>query len=137
MPRVDTMARKLVKRREAYDKAAARAKKLEKEFKDTQADFWEHMDDEGLTTLTVDLGPGIGKVQFQKRETIRGIVKDPTKAVESLKAMGLADALLGDPRIHQRALSESVRDWLASGQKIPDGLDFNPTRYVSQTRKDK
>jgi len=133
--RIDTLARKLVDKKEAKDRTASAAKKAEEEFKSVQELIWDHMDDQGLTTLTIDLGDPYGKVQFQKRETIRGIVKDPVKAAESLKALGLEDALLGEPKVHQRALSEHVRDWLASGQTIPDGIDFNPTRYVSVTRK--
>jgi len=133
--RIDTLARLLVKKREEYEKVDAERKKLEKEFKEVQAEFWEFMDDQGMTTFTADLGPGFGKVQFQKRETIRGIVKDPAKAAEALRKLGLGDALLGEPKVHQRALSEHVRDWLASGQPLPEGIDFNPTRYVSQTRK--
>lgn len=133
--RLDTLARYLITRRKAYEEAKKKTDKLEKEYKETQADFWETLDDQGMTTFTADLGPGFGKIQFQKRETIRGVVKDPEKAAASLKEAGLDAELLGAPKVHQRALSEHVRDWLQSGQALPEGIDFNPTRYVSVTRK--
>lgn len=133
--RLDTLARYLVTRREAYEKAKKEADRLEKTYKETQADFWETMDDQGLTTFTADLGPGFGEIQFQKRETIRGIVKNPEKAAESLKEAGLEAELLGAPKVHQKVLSEHARDWLQSGQAFPEGVDFTATRYVSVTRK--
>lgn len=133
--RIDTLARDLVSKREAYEKAAAEEKRLKKEFKAAQEDFWDTLDDLGMTTFTADLGPGFGSVQFQKRETIRGIVKDQDRAVAAIEEAGLSDELLGNKTIRQKVLSEYMRDWLASGQAIPEGLDFNPTRYVSITRK--
>lgn len=133
--RLDTLARQLVDLRTAKDDTERAAKKAKSEYKAVEAEFWENMEDQGLTTFTADLGEGYGKVQFQKRETIRGIVRDKARAITALTEMNLEDALLGTPEIPQGALSEHVRDWLASGQEIPDGIDFNPTRYVSQTRK--
>jgi hypothetical protein len=133
--RIDTLARALVTRREARDKAKNEHDRAKDAFEETQQAIWEHMEEHGMTTMTLDLGTGFGKVQFQKRETVRGIVKDPEKAVASIKDLGLDDALLGPQKIQQRALSENMRDWIASGQPIPEGLDFNPTRYVSISRK--
>lgn len=133
--RTDTLSRRLVSKREARDKAKAEYEVLKDEYREVEQAIWEYMDDQGMTTMTLDLGTGYGKVQFQKRETIRGIIKDPEKAAETLTEMGLDDALLGARSVRQKALSEHVRDWLAAGQKIPEGLDFNPTRYVSISRK--
>jgi hypothetical protein len=133
--RIDTLARALVTRRDKRDQLKRDYDNAKADFEGVQADIWEHMEEQKITTLTLDLGEGFGKVQFQKRETIRGIIKDPDKAVKSIEAAGLGDALLGERRIIQKALSENMRDWLASGQQIPEGLDFNPTRYVSISRK--
>lgn len=133
--RLDTMARRLVDLREKKDETERIFKKAKKEYKAVEAEFWEHMEDQGLTSFNQDLGDGYGKIQLQKRETIRGIVRDKTAAIKALQEMGLADALLAPFDIPQGALSEHVRDWLASGQEIPDGLDFNPTRFITLTRK--
>lgn len=132
--RLDTLARQMVESREKRDTTATAAKSAEKAYKEIERDFWEHMSDLGLTTAKLDL-PGIGSVQFQRRETIRGIVTDHAAAVKALVDGGLDDALLGDRKIQQRALNEMMRSWLDSGQPIPEGLDFNPSRYVSITRK--
>lgn len=133
--RLDTLARQLVDLREKHETAEAAAKKAKKAYKAAEADFWEHMEDQGLTTFTSDLGTGYGKCQFQKRETIRGIVRDKDAARKAIEEMNLEDSLLGGAEIQQGALSEHVRDWLAAGQEIPAGIDFNPTRYVSLSRK--
>lgn len=133
--RLDTLARQLVDLREARDKASAAEDKAKKAYKAAEADFWEHMEDQGMTTFTSDLGEGYGKCQFQKRETIRGIVRDKDAARAAIEELHLEDALFGGQEIAQGALSEHVRDWLAAGQEIPDGIDFNPTRYVSLSRK--
>lgn len=133
--RRDTLGRAIVTRREARDKAKKEWERLKTEFEETQADFWDLLDDEGITTITLDLGPGFGKVQFQKRETVKGIVKDPAKAEAAVEEAGLEAELLGERKVRQKVLSEYMRDWIASGQPIPEGLDFTATRYVSITRK--
>lgn len=132
--RIDSLVRELVEKREARDRAKNEHEGAKKAYAAVEESIWEYLDEHSQTTATFEI-EGIGKVQIQKRETIRGTIKDPAKAAESIKALGLDDALLGGPSIHQKALSEHVRDWLASGQKIPEGLDYNPTRYVSISRK--
>lgn len=133
--RPDTLARQLVDAREKRDDANQKAKKAEKAYKDLEREFWETMSDVGQTTATFDLGEGYGKVQFQRRETIRGIVTDPEAAVQAIIDAGLGPALLGPQKVQARALNEQMRSWLDAGQPIPNGLDFNPSRYVSITRK--
>ena len=133
--RTDTLARALVDAREEKDRTEKIADSAKKRYKTLEREFWEHLNDIGQTTGTFDLGEGYGKVQFQKRETIRGIVTDHEKAVQAIIAAGYDDALLGPQKLQQRALNEQMRTWLNSGQPIPEGLDFNPSRYVSITRK--
>jgi hypothetical protein len=133
--RLDTVARVFVDKREERDRLKASYEAAEKEFKSAQQDMWDHMDDQGLTTFTQDLGPGYGKVQIQKRETKKGIVIDKARAVQAIREAGLEEALLGESEIRQAALSEHVRDWLASGQEMPEGVDFAVRRYVSYSRK--
>lgn len=133
--RLDTLARIVVDKREAKDEAVAAEKLAKKEYASAEADFWETMDDLGLTTFTADLGDGYGKVQIQRRETVRGIVIDKEAAVAALREMGLDEGLLGTPEIGQAALSEHARDWLASGQQFPEGIDFTKRRYIALSRK--
>ena len=133
--RTDTLAREMVSKREAFEKVETEAKRLKKIYEEAQAAFWEHLDDIGLKTATLDLGDGFGEIQFQRRETVRGNVKDHAKAVQSIREAGLEGELLTDPKIPQKPLNDNMRDWLASGQAIPEGLDFSVKRYVSVTRK--
>ena len=70
--RVDTLSRALVTRREARDKAKQEYERLKADYREVEQAIWDHMDDQGMTTMTLDLGTGFGKVQFQRRETIRG-----------------------------------------------------------------
>jgi hypothetical protein len=133
--RLDTLARDYVRKREAYEKANAEKKRLEEQRNAAQDAFWEALEDQGMKSTTLDLGPGFGEIQFQRRETIKGIVKDPSAAAAAIREEGLADELLGEQKVRQKVLSEYVRDWIASGQSLPEGIDFTPTRYVSITRK--
>lgn len=133
--RRDTMARTLIDKRKAKDEAEAKADAAKRAYKQVEQEFWADMAEEGMTTFTSDLGPGYGKVQFQKRQTVRGIILDKDKAAESLREEGLDDGLLGAPEIRKAALNEHVRDLVAAGQPLPEGIDFSDTKYVSISRK--
>ena len=80
-----------------------------------------------------------GKAEYVRRQ--RAFAQRGNRLRERLAAAverlldGVDDALLGPQKLQQRALNEMMRSWLDAGQPIPDGLDFNPSRYVSITRK--
>lgn len=133
--RIDTIARQVVDAREARDAAKLAFDNAEDEYRQAERALWDHMDEIGHTTFTNDLGPGYGKVQFQKRETLRGIVTDKDAAIKALKDADLDEGFLGQPEIRKAALNEHVRDLLAAGQTLPEGVDFTRKAFVSISRK--
>ena len=136
--RLATKARDLVAARERRDETAKIAEAAERAYREKEDAFWESLDDEEQTTAVFDLGDGVGRVQFQKRETITSRVisgmEDDLR--EWARENGYEDAIFGEPRIHKRVTNEYVRDWLQAGQPLPPGLDFVARRYVTITRKD-
>ena len=131
---IKTIGRRMVRKKAAMVKAKAAAEKAEKDYRDEERAFWDRLDEEGDSTRTVDLGEDIGRVQFIKRETIRGRVIDKDRALASLAEAGLDEALV-DRSVRQGVLNDCMRRWIRSGENIPEGLDFGATRYVTITPK--
>lgn len=133
-----TMAIRVIKAREAFE-AATRAKtNAESAHKRAQAALWENLNDADETTVTIELGDPYGKVSFTKRETIRAniLAERRAEAVASIRASGLADALLSDqPNFNGKALNDHVREWIKNGNPLPDGIDFSSTKYVNVSMK--
>lgn len=129
-------ARRLIEAKDKYEAEKLAFEDAKRKYRALEAEFWQHLDEDlGVTTLTLELGEPFGKVQLQKRETIKARVIDAETAADSITAAGLGDAILQDvPGVRQKVLNEHVRDWLKSGADLPEGIDFTATRYVSVTR---
>lgn len=130
-----TRARRLVDLRRKRDATAKAASTAEKKYDEAEKDFWESLDDEEQSSVTLELGDGYGKVQLVRRETVTARVIDEDAAVAALEDEGLAEGFLGGPKIRKKALNEHVRDLLQSQQALPDGVDFNARRYIAITFK--
>lgn len=128
-------ARRLVDLKDRKAKLEREAEAAAQEYREAEADFWMDLEEGGAKTITLELGEPYGTVQFQRRETITGRVLNDEAASEALEAMGLGEAVLGPRKVRQKVLSEHVRDWLQSGQPLPEGVDFSARRYVTVTRK--
>ncbi len=130
-------ARELLELKEKHSRLKAESEKATREFREVEADFWDELDESGLRGAPLDLGEPYGSVTLTRRETIKGRVIDEETAIESLKDMGLSDAVLKPiPQVRQKVLNEHVRDILKSATgKLPDGVDFVKTRYIQVTKK--
>lgn len=131
--RAVTIARRLVAKKQRMVEAKAKAEQAEKDYKAVERDFWELMLDENRTSDTLDLGEPYGRVQFTRRETIRGNVIDKDAAIAALREQGLDEALV-DTKIRQGALNDLTRRWVRTGE-FPAGLDFSSTKYITVTPK--
>lgn len=130
-----TLGRRLIQKREKLDAAERAAKAAKDEHDQAQAALWDKMDDEKRTTDTLDLGEPYGKVQFQKRETIRGNILDKTRAIQAIKDEHLDDSLLEAFTIRRKPLNDLIKARLRSQQPLPNGVDFSTTRYVTISRR--
>lgn len=128
-------ARRLVELKDEKVALQQKADDAERKYRDAEAQFWLDMEEGSDPTVTKDLGPPYGRVQFQRRETITGRVLNDEAAEEALRAMGLEDAILGPRKVRQKVLSEHVKTWLESGAPLPEGVDFNARRYVTVSKK--
>lgn len=129
-----TMARRLVERKDQLELAKAAAKTAQEDFDKAQAEFWEMLDDEAMPTVTLDLGEPYGRVQFQKRQTIRSRIIDKDQAAESLRAAG-QEYMLEPVGFRKRPLNQFVSECLRTGDKIPPGVGFSRTPFVTITRR--
>lgn len=133
---LEVQARRLVDKRRARDKSKAQAEKDEKAYREEEREFWTRMHDQlaGTSTINPDLGPGYGKVQIQRRETIRGKVLDVEQALASLSE-DQRKALLNDRAIRQKVLNQFVKTRREAGQPLPPGFDFSSNKHLLISEK--
>lgn len=132
--RLDSKVRKLLKLRKANDLAQQDAKQAAADLAEFEAELWSDMEDQGLKTLTLELGAPHGKVQIQRRETKFSRVLDKGALIQALSEAGIAEELTR-PDVRKKQLNEYVRTLLENGSPLPPGLDFTSNKYVSVTRK--
>lgn len=134
--RLDTNLRKLVDLREKRDEAKGIADAAERAYREHEAQLWEEIEDAHgkVTTLTVDLGEGYGKVQFQRRATTYSRIIDEDAFVDAVKREGREEEFL-KPGIRKKVLNEEVRDRNDRGVAQIDGVDFTVNRYISIARR--
>lgn len=121
-------AAELIAARENHDVLKKAFEDAAAEYRRIEADFWQDMEDEGLKTLTLDI-PGVGTVNLQRRETLRASVLD-----KEILAANVGEEFR-EQGFRQKALNELVRDRLASGEPLPEGLDFFSTRRVAVSKR--
>jgi hypothetical protein len=127
-----TRARRLVFAKLHKDELEQQARTANETFDDLEQAFWENMHERNESSVTLDLGEPLGKVQFVPNMTIRCNVVDKEAAMKSIREMGLEEALI-DPLtgIRRKPLNDYMKDWIRSGATIPEGLDFSVTRYLT------
>lgn len=132
--RLDTLGRKLLDLRAINDKAQAAAKKAKADLDGHQRQVFDAMQDLGLKTTTIDLGPGYGTVQLGRRETIRSRIIDLDTALDAFEREARTDEITKTD-VRKAVLNELVRERLETGQKLPDGVDFTRTPFIQVTRR--
>lgn len=122
--------RAFLKARDEAEAAASAAKAAEKEHKQRQAELWEAMSDAGLKSLKIDVGEPWGEISLRPSETIRSKVLDKDALIEALEQSGRADEIT-KVDFKLKPLNELVRECLNHKIKLPDGLDFSSTKYIT------
>lgn len=132
--RLNTQARRYLEAEERASELEAAAKDARDEANDLQREFWDRLDEDATPTVTCDLGEPHGRVQFQRRETIRATILDKDAAAVALREEG-HDYMLEPVGFRKQPLNQEVRERLRSGRALPDGVDFSRTRYVTISRR--
>lgn len=127
--------RRLVELRDTRDQDKKAAERSEKEYREAEAELFEELEDSPIKgTIKIDLGDDIGVVTFQPKETYYGRIIDQHSALDYFEERALSDEFTA-PKIVMARVNELVRQCIENGDKIPDGIDYYPKRYISISRK--
>lgn len=129
-------ARKLLDKRKADEEASKKHKETKERLEAQQRIVHDLLEAQEMPTVTLDLGPGYGRVQLGKRSTIFGRVIDIDTAIAALEKEGYGEEMVKS-ELRKGALNEMIRTRLENGEPLPDGVDFSETRYVQVTRRKK
>lgn len=125
---------KLLEARERHDKARIEEEETKRQKKAQEALVHELLQDAGIKSHTIDLGPPHGEVRLVPQSRVSGTIFDEEIALEAFEAEGLTDELV-KPGPRKAVLNELVRERLENGQALPAGVSFYTTDFVTVTRK--
>jgi hypothetical protein len=114
----------LAELKKAYQMLDEQAKKARRAHDQYQAEVFEFMRENGLLTVKTDNGT------FSCKSTIYSKVQDMDQFIEWAKTQGLTDEFLREKEVGAR-LNEYVRDAVANGAPLPDGVTWYPREYIS------
>jgi hypothetical protein len=138
---LDEAAKSILRRhlelRQQRDEAKKAADALDKEYRESEADLFEMIEESGLKGgLKVDLGEPHGTVTFSNRTTHYGRIIDEDSALEHFSQRAMTDELTKS-KWSMRRLHEIVREHIESGEDMPPGVDYRTDRGVSIRRQKK
>lgn len=132
---LETLARRVIDARAAYDKAYKARVKAEKAKKAAEADMNEAMAKAKMPGTTLDLGPGYGRQQFNREQKVNSSVFDEEAAIKFFEENGMTKGYV-DEKVRKKPLNQLVREALENGQELPPGVEPRVTKYVKVTKRD-
>jgi tRNA A58 N-methylase Trm61 len=127
--------RRLMETRQARDEAKKALEIAEENFRETESDVYEALDEDAVVgTIKVDLGDPWGVVAFRNRETYFGRIIDEEAALAHFEQRAMVEEVSA-PKFVKRRINEIVRDALEQDGKMPPGLDYYAQRGVTITRQ--
>lgn len=131
---LETLARRVIDARAEYDKAYKARVKAEKAKKAAESDMNDAMLKAKLPGATLELGPGYGKVQFNREQKVNSSVFDEAAAIKYFEEKGLASGYV-DEKVRKKPLNQLVREALENNQDLPPGVEPRVTKYVKVTKR--
>jgi hypothetical protein len=131
---LETLARRVIDKRASYEKARKEKVKQEKAMKAAEADMNEAMAKAKLPGATLELGPGYGKVQFNREQKVNSSVFDEAAAIKYFEDNGMAAGYV-DEKVRKKPLNQLVREALENGQELPPGVEPRVTKFVKVTKR--
>jgi FtsZ-binding cell division protein ZapB len=115
---------RLAELKEAYQSLDQKQKEARRIHDAYQAETFEFMRENGLLTVKTDNGT------FSCKSTIYSKVQDMDQFIEWVKLQELEEEFLREKEVAAR-LNEYVRDAVANGSPLPDGVTWYPREYIS------
>lgn len=133
---LETLARRVIDARETYEKARKEKVKQEKARQAAEADLNDAMAKAKLPGATLELGPGYGKVQFNREQKVNSSVFDEEAAIAYFEAKGMLTGYV-QGKVRKAPLNQLVRESLENGQELPPGVEPRVTKFVKVTKRNK
>lgn len=133
---LETIARRVMDARAAYDKAYKAKGKAETTKKRAEAEMNDAMMKAKTPGVTLELGPGYGIQQFNREQKVNSSVFDEAAAIKYFESKGMAAGYV-DEKVRKKPLNQLVREALENGQELPPGVEPRVTKYVKVTKRDK
>lgn len=131
---LETLARRVIDCRETYEKARKEKAKQEKIMKSAEADMNDAMAKAKMPGATLELGPGYGKVQFNREQKVLSSVFDEPAAIAYFKEHGMETGYV-QGKVRKAPVNQLVRESLENGQELPPGIEPRVTKFVKVTKR--
>lgn len=132
--RLETLARRVLKAREDYEKKQKQKVKAEKAKAAAEADLADAMEKQKLPSMKIDLGGDDGVMEFGRRKKTLSSVFDKEAFIKWCKEHHHEAAYLGsEPR--KAPLNALVKEYDENGQELPPGVEPRITKYVQVTAR--
>lgn len=118
------MLAELAEKKNHYRNLDQQAKEARRDHERFQAQVYEYMRDQGLLSIKTHHGT------YSAKATVYAKVQNLDEFVEWTRVNGLSEEFLREKEVGAR-LNEFVRDAVANGSPLPDGVVWYPKEYIS------
>lgn len=114
----------LAQKKQHYRDLDQQAKEARRDHERYQAQVYDHMREQGLLSIKTHKGT------YSAKSTVYAKVQDLDAFIEWATANGLSEEFLREKEVGAR-LNEFVRDAVANGSPLPNGVVWYPKEYIS------
>lgn len=131
---METLARRVIDLRADYEKKRKAKTSAEEKMKHAEADLNDAMAKAKMPGVTLELGPGYGKVQFNREQKVLSSVFDEDAAIAYFKEHGMETGYV-QGKVRKAPVNQLVREALENGQELPPGIEPRVTKFVKVTKR--
>lgn len=131
---LETLARRVIDKRAEYEEARKKKTKLEKGMKAAEAEMNDAMAKAKMPGTTLELGPGYGKVQFNREQKVLSSVFDEEAAIQWFEENGMKAGYV-QGKVRKKPVNQLVREALENGSELPPGIEPRVTKFVKVTKR--
>lgn len=131
---LETLARRVIDLRADYDKKRKAKTSAEEKMKRAESDMNDAMSKAKLPGATLELGPGYGKVQFNREQKVNSSVFDEAAAIKWFEENGMTAGYV-QGKVRKKPTNQLVRETLENGGELPPGIEPRVTKFVKVTKR--